>query len=158
MIPRLEGRPIRVRLHPSLGAHYASTSIPGRLILIDASLLARRGEFDRILVHELFHFVWVRLGNQARFDWEQILAREIRLRARGELGWSAESAKKALTLRDRRQRTQRWREYACESFCDTAAWLYSGLRKHEEFSLKPRWRLARRRFFLGRFSAGCVPI
>ena len=32
-------------------------------------------------------------------------------------------------------RTRRWREYCCESFCDTAAWLYSGLERHEEFTL-----------------------
>ena len=28
--------------------------------------------------------------------------------------------------RDIAGRTRHWREYCCESFCDTAAWLYSG--------------------------------
>ena len=48
---------------------------------------------------------------------------------------------------------RRWREYLCESFCDTAAWLYSGLPSHEEFTLAPRFRRPRARWFADRFSA-----
>jgi len=68
----------------------------------------------------------VRLGNQKRRAWEQHLAAEWRARARGEAGWSAEWRKKTLTRQDVEVRTKRWREYCCESFCDTGAWLRSG--------------------------------
>ena len=135
MFPQLAGRPIRVEVRRSLGPHLAATSIPRRLILLDAAVFARRGDFERILIHELFHFAWVRLSNQQRRAWEEILMREFRARAAGELGWSAEWRKDTLTREDARGRTPRWRRYACESFCDTAAWLFSGIRRHDEFTL-----------------------
>ena len=146
-LPPLEGRPIRVEVRPSLGAHAAATSIPGRIILLDSSVFARRGEFERILVHELFHFAWVRLSNQTRRGWEDVLHSEMRARIQGELGWSAEWRKAKLRPRDRRERTPAWRRYACESFCDTAAWRFSGLRKHDEFTLPAAFRKARRAWF-----------
>ena len=95
------GDPIRVEIRRSLGSHLAGASIPRRLILLDAAVLARRGEFERILIHELFHFVWVRLSNQKRRAWEQVLAGELRERVKGELGWSAEWRKELLTRADR---------------------------------------------------------
>jgi hypothetical protein len=39
----------------TLGPHSAAASIPRRLILLDAEVLARRGEFERT-GHEPFHF------------------------------------------------------------------------------------------------------
>jgi hypothetical protein len=42
-----------------------------------------------------------------------------------------------------------WREYCCESFCDTAAWLYSGVQVHSEFTLAGRYRHRRRVWFAG---------
>jgi hypothetical protein len=44
-------------------------------------------------------------------------------------------------------RTRRWREYCCESFCDTAAWLYSGMRRHPEFALAAQFSAPRRAWF-----------
>ncbi len=108
-----------------------------------------RGEFERILVHELFHFVWVRLSNQKRTDWEMILAGELRSRSKGELGWSAEWRKAKIKASDVRQRTTAWRRYVCESFCDTAAWLYCGFAKHDEFTLASAARKARKVWFAG---------
>ncbi len=122
----------------SLGPHLAQTSIPGRVIYLDPCLLEQHGEFERILVHELFHFAWVRLGNPLRRDWEQVLAGEFHGRVRGELGWSAEWRKLKLKPHDVRARTPVWRRYACESFCDTAARLYAGLTRHDEFTLPAR--------------------
>lgn len=139
MLPSLDGKPIRVILRASLGPHLAATSIPRRTIYLDREVLTQRGDFERILVHELFHFVWVRLSNQSRRDWEQLLAGEIGRRAKGELGWSAEWRKLKLTAQDISDRTVAWRNYACESFCDSAARAYSGLAKHDEFTLSPRW-------------------
>jgi hypothetical protein len=147
VLPEFVGRPIRVKVRASLGSHLAATSIPGRVILLDAAVFDRRGEFERILIHELFHFAWVRLSNQKRRAWEEVLARELRARVAGELGWSAEWRKDALTRADARGRTQRWRRYACESFCDTAAWLFGGLRAHEEFTLGAGPRRLRREWF-----------
>ena len=143
MLPALVGQPIRVVIRKTLGPHWAATSIPRRVIYLDGEVLRQRGEFERILVHELFHFVWVRLSNQARRDWGDLLAAEFRGGAKGELGWSAEWRKAKLTLGHATARTWAWRRYACESFCDSAAHEYAGLKQHDEFSLASRW--ARRR-------------
>ncbi len=159
MLPPLCGRPIRVEVRASLGRHLAAASIPKRLILLDAEVLAGRGEFERILVHEIFHFAWRRLSNERRRSWERIVRAEIQHRATGDLGWSAEWRKRKLQPNDLRRRTIAWRHYACESFCDTAAWLYSGLRKHEEFTLSPRFRRPRRDWFESAFPASqAIPI
>jgi len=104
-------------------------------------------EFPRIFVHELFHFVWLRAGNTRRWSYEALLRAELRTRARGELGWSAEWRKAQLTLREVRNRGRRWREYCCESFCDTSAWLYSGIDGHPEFTLPQGCRKLRRQWF-----------
>lgn len=106
-------------------------------------------EFPRIFVHELFHFVWARAGNPLRWSYERLVRGEFRAGARGELGWSAEWRKAALDGRDVRRRTRLWREYCCESFCDTAAWLYSGTARHPEFTLRSKFRPARRAWFAG---------
>jgi len=153
VLPALDGKPIRVVVKQSLGSYHASTSIPRRVILLDAGVLALRGEFERILTHELFHFVWVRLSNPVRRDWEHVLGSEIRRRIRGELGWSAEWRKKSLGVKSRRIRDPRWRRYACESFCDTAAWIFAGLRWHDEYTLPRGARLIRRRWFARHFAA-----
>jgi hypothetical protein len=42
-------------------------------------------------------------------------------RVRGEAGWSAEWRKRKLIQDDIARRSRFWREYCCESFCDTAA-------------------------------------
>jgi hypothetical protein len=91
----------------------------------------------------VLHFVWVRLGNPARRSYEDLLAVE---RSRGELGWSAEMRRRALAPPDARARTRRWREYACESFCDTGAWFLTGRARHQEFTLAARARQRRRRW------------
>lgn len=142
----------------SLGPHLAATSIPGRVILLDREVLRTRGEFERILVHEVFHFVWVRLSNAVRRDWEGILANELSRRASGELGWSAEWRKNKLSEPDVRDRTPAWRRYACEAFCDTAAWRFAGLAGHEEFTLGERFRLSRATWFRRNLESGELPV
>ena len=153
MLPHFSGRAIRVELQATLGPHWAATHIPRRLIQLDQDLLRTPGEFERILIHELFHFVWVRLGNPARRSWEEILKREILRGARGELGWSAEWRKRKLSASDVRARTLAWRYYACESFCDTAAWLYAGGR-HPEFTLAQAARAQRKKWLEDQFDSG----
>jgi hypothetical protein len=86
------------------------------------------------------------------------LHREFKASAQGELGWSAEWRKQALEARDRRTRSRRWREYCCESFCDTAAWRYSGGPRHPEFTLPARFRAVRRAWFHLTFSSRRLPL
>ena len=127
---------------------HAGAFIRQRRIVLDSELKRRPRLLRRILAHELFHFVWVRLGNRRRRSFEQLLAEEIGRRARGELGWSGEWRKVELKNTDLRRRTRRWREYVCESFCDTAAWLFSSVRSPDEYTLKDRDRDRRRRWFI----------
>lgn len=131
------------------GEVYAMTDVKKRRIVIDRELRRVPDEFRRILIHELFHFAWPRLGNTHRRAWENVLFHEMELGARGELGWSANWRKDRLTGDDCLSRSPRWRDYACESFCDTAAWLFSGLAEHEEFTLSMRHQERRRKWFVG---------
>jgi hypothetical protein len=158
MLPAIVGLPIRVEMRPSLGRFLAAASIRRRVILLDEEVLGETGDFERILVHELFHFVWVRLENPLRRDWERLLGSELAHDAAGELGWSAEWRKTKLTLRDWRLRTPRWRRYACESFCDTAAWRFAGLRNHGEFTLAAPFRRSRRQWFEQNVECGALHI
>ena len=125
------------------GPVHAGSFLRERRIALDCT----RAEFPRIFVHEVAHFIWLRLGNAVRRSWEEVLRAEHEERARGELGWSAEWRKHALAPADVVERTRRWREYCCESFSDTAAWLYSGAAGHPEFTLGMRRRRARGEWF-----------
>jgi hypothetical protein len=156
----MSGEPIRVRFLPALTASngrlesqtgrgrevHAGSDLRQRRIVFASELIERPTELQRILIHELFHFVWLRAGNPARRSFERVLMREVRSRARGELGWSAEREKLSMRAADCRARTRRWREYACESFCDTAAWLFAS-RRHPEHTLSRRFCRRRREWF-----------
>lgn len=150
-LPQIEGRPVRLEIRRQLkdrrGAVHAGAFIRERRIAFDAGLAADPQEFARIFVHEIFHFAWLRLGNPRRWSYESLLRDELRRRAKGELGWSAEWRKRALAPDDSSRRTPLWRQYTCESFCDSAAWLFSGVRKHAEFTLAERFRKRRRQWF-----------
>jgi hypothetical protein len=165
---------VRIRFRPALTAGsrklysnaefgqpvYAATDIRRRVIILDRDLEGHSRELARILTHELFHFAWVRLGNPARRSFEALLRDELERRGRGELGWSAE-LRKVRIKRDPRSATKdpkKWRDYACESFCDTAAWLYSGIRSHPEFTLAARHRRRRADWFASQFPDRRIPI
>jgi hypothetical protein len=162
MSPEVRGLPIEIAFLPAPRAHrgrllsgdaaagrevLAGSFLRQRRIVLDAALKRQPRELARILTHELFHFAWLRLGNPKRRSYEDLLRREFRSRVKGELGWSAEGAKTSLTRADSVRRTRRWREYVCESFCDSAAWLFGGARRHVEFTLPPPARRARRAWF-----------
>jgi hypothetical protein len=157
-LPGMCGEPVRLERRLGLkdqhGPVHAGSWVRERRIAFDCT--AR--EAPRIFVHELFHFVWVRAGNARRWSYERLLDEELRSRTRGELGWSAEWRKGELTPRDVRRRTRRWREYCCESFCDTAAWLYSGIGRHPEFTLPQRCRKTRRQWFASEMESGPLSI
>jgi hypothetical protein len=133
------------------GPVHAGSFLRERRIAVDCT----RAEIPRIFVHELFHFVWLRAGNPVRLSYERLLLAEHSAGARGELGWSAEWRKERLTAlakHPRRSDPDRpWREYCCESFCDTAAWLFGGggarWARHREFTLAARFRGRRRTWF-----------
>jgi hypothetical protein len=154
----LEGAPIRIErvrgLRDRYGPVHAGAFLRERRIALNCA----SRELPRILTHELFHFVWLRAGNPRRLSYEQMLLAEFAAGARGELGWSAEWRKRALLPRDRRNRTRRWREYCCESFCDTAAWLYSGRAAHPEFTLAKRFQNYRQEWFAKFLKAGRLPV
>jgi len=126
---------------------HAASFLRERRMVLDRELKTDDGELSRIALHELFHFVWIRLGNPARRSWEELVRRQVRQGARGELGWSAEQRLRALRPEDVERRSRRWREYVCESFCDSAAWVFGVLRNHSEFTLEPAFRAERRRWF-----------
>ena len=146
-LPPLAGAAVMVERSPGLrdrrGPVHGGAFLRERRIALDCTA----AEFPRVLVHELFHFVWLRAGNGHRSSFEKLVAAERRARARGELGWPAECRQRALSAADLRGRTRRWREYCCESFCDTAAWLYCGFEEHPEFTLAARFRRLRRAWF-----------
>jgi hypothetical protein len=138
----------RLRAGPGPGVEvHAGSFIRQRRIVLDSTLLRQPAEHRRILVHELFHFAWVRLGTPDRESWAALLARELSARARGDLGWSAELAKSRLRAGDSTANHTRWRRYLSEAFCDTAAWLFAGIPRHGEFTLATRHRNARREWF-----------
>jgi hypothetical protein len=146
-MPLLSGMPVRIEsargLRDRRGAVHAGSFLRERRIAFDCT----RTEFPRIFVHELAHFIWLRLANETRRSFEEVLRAELGRRARGELGWSAEWRKDMLSPVDVSARTRSWREYCCESFCDTAAWLFSGVSRHPEFTLAQARRNERRAWF-----------
>lgn len=159
-LPELEGDPIEVEFQAGLmaqGRHpvHAAADLRKRLIVLDRDLGRDPGELTRILIHEVFHFAWLRLGNGRRGEYGELIAGEFDRGARGELGWSSEYRKRALPAGCI---NRRWREYLCESFCDTAAWHYAGIAQHDEFTLPKRYRTARARWFVKSFAARRISI
>lgn len=133
---------------------HAASFIPERYVVLHRNLFRRRVELGRILYHELGHFLWPRLGNPLRQGYDAMLRREFRGGARGELGFSAELRKEKLRAEGgpagRRRRPRGvWREYVCESFCDTAAYVLLGPERrarHSEYTLSRAARARRCRW------------
>jgi hypothetical protein len=171
-LPDYFGAPVRVRFRPELRAWqgrllskspagrpvHAACHVRRREMVLDTELLKRPGELARIFIHEVHHFVWVRLGNAKRLCFERALALEIEQHARGELGWSAQLLKNELSPADAARRTRRWRDYVCESFCDTAAWMYSPQSRHSEWTLAKGRREIRARVLRNLLSDAPVSI
>jgi hypothetical protein len=138
------GNPIRLVWNAALRdgprPAIAGADIRNREIHLHPNLRRQPAERSRILTHELFHFVWVRLGNPRRAAWKQLLEEELAAQAKGELGWSSQWRKADLP--------RHFPNYACEAFCDTAAWLFSNCPEHEEYTLANKWRGRRRAWFL----------
>ena len=132
---------------PKGDAVYAGSFLRKRKIILDEQMLRTPRVLERIFVHEVFHFVWSKLGSSLRASYERLILNEIDNGALGELGWSAESMKLQLAGSDSENRTRRWKDYICESFCDTAGWLFGSARQYSEMTLGRAERDARRRWF-----------
>ena len=132
--PRERGTPV-----------HAASFLRKREIVLESELLAKKSDLRLILVHEIFHFVWLRLGNAKRREFRALLEQEFAAGARGELGESAEVHK--LALRDNVTSDRARREYVCESFCDSAAWLYAGIKSSSNWTLAVRWQRKRKQWF-----------
>jgi hypothetical protein len=108
-------------LRPGLGEEvFAASFLTRREIVLDEALLDDAEELLRIFAHEVYHFVWRRLSNAERAEWEAILAAEKRPRHAGlssELRWKDLGERRAGRV---------WKNYACEAFCDSAAVLFRG--------------------------------
>jgi hypothetical protein len=163
----MTGSPIRVSVLPQLSAHqgrllsrsphrgvavHAASFVRERRIVLETELLRNPRLLRLILVHELFHFIWVRLGNARRATYAALIQAEIEAGARGELGESSETKKATCGPAG----TLAWRDYVCESFCDTAAFFYAGVRRHSTFTLAKRWIRRRRNWFDNTFASRCV--
>ncbi len=160
-LPVVTGKPIEVEFRRGLTviggklyserdsgtAVHAASYLVSRHMILDSELLCYPEELRRIIIHELFHFVWRRLGNPKRLAWEELLRSEYRAKAKGELGWSSEWRKDAMLPEDVRGRSVRWRQYSCESFCDTAAWIWGS--EHAEHTLARKFRELRRAWMRG---------
>lgn len=114
--------------------------------MLESGLLADPAALQFIFVHEVFHFVWVRLGNRSRNEYGALLSEEIAGNARGELGESS-GVKKAELRKMQKVPSVLWRDYVCESFCDSAAWVFTGASVHAGFKLGKRWTAIRRDWF-----------
>src|ERR1039457_5898599 len=79
-LPTIHGDPLRLEIRHELvdrrGAVHAGAFIRERRIAFEAELAADPQEFARIFVHEIFHFVWLRLGNARRWSYEALLREE----------------------------------------------------------------------------------
>ena len=164
----LEARsPVQVSFLPDLTAHrgkllsaanqgtpvFAASFIRQRRIVLETGLRSNAAVLQFIFVHEVFHFAWVRLGNPARQEYSHLLTNELRHRARGELGESSAVKKAELhTGRELSSSSKLWRDYVCESFCDSAACLFVGGPVHDGARLGKRWSALRRDWFLGKMA------
>jgi hypothetical protein len=163
-LPEIMGGPICLEVLPELRAYrgellsggrairgnavHAASFLRERRIVVEDALLNNAASLRYILIHELFHFVWWRLGNASRREFDTLIRNEVRVGIKGELGESSGVAKAKLQAGDCEESNPRWKNYVCESFCDTAAWLY-GDRTITALVTLPRTPISKRGFWLG---------
>lgn len=154
----MRGRPIHVRYLPELTAWrgqllsrshkgdavYAGSFLRKRNIVLDEHMLRTPRLLERIFIHEIFHFIWSKLSVSLRDSYEQLIDLEFEAGVAGELGWSAESMKLKLNPGDRTARNRRWKDYLCESFCDSGGWCFGHAKRYSENTLPRAQRAARR--------------
>jgi len=127
---------------------YAGSFLRKRRIVLEQQMVKTPRVLERIFVHEVFHFVWSRLSRKLRDSYAQMIMDEFRRGIKGELGWSADSMKINLSAEDREALNRRWKDYLCESFCDTAGLMYGRATRYAEMTLDRDTREARRQWML----------
>lgn len=162
-LPLEASSPVQVAFLPELTAYrgqllsgsnrgtpvYAASFIRQRRIVLETALLSNPAVLRFIFVHELFHFAWLRLGNARRNQYSCLLSSEIKAKARGELGESSAVKKSEfLAARNLATSSRIWRDYLCESFCDSAASIFTEGPLHEGSKLGKTWTALRREWFL----------
>ena len=159
-MPDLRGKLIHVSFRPMLTAYqgkllskshkgdavYAGSFLRKRRIVLEEQMLKTPRVLERIFVHEVFHFVWSKASRTLRESYECLLLNEIAEAWPGELGWSAECLKIKLGDEDLETRSRRWKDYICESFCDTAGWYFGTARRYSEMTLGGQARRERVRW------------
>ena len=154
------GQPILIEFRPHLrasrgklvGPHaggddvHAATFLLRRLIILDRALLRHHPELNRILAHEIFHFVWWK-APAIRRAYALLIQQEFARSIQGEMGWSADWRKQALNPVDIQSNSRRFRDYLCESFCDSSACLLLHIPRHPEITLPAAARRQRQAFF-----------
>jgi hypothetical protein len=151
------GEPIHVEFRSNLRARrgkldergaevHAASFLHRRLIILDQELLRDKRDCERILAHEIFHFVWWK-APAVRKKYGSLIRQEFVAGTPGEMGWSADWRKQALHPNDVRNNSRRFRDYVCESFCDSCACLLLEISRHHEITLPPSARKTRRHFF-----------
>lgn len=160
-LPPLLGAPLHLDIQPFLTscggrllsnqphrghAIFAASFIRKREIVLEKELLSQSGTLTGIFLHELFHFAWVRAGNEVRRNYAALLREEVNRGARAEVGESSDVSKRKL---DGAEDVAAWKHYVCESFCDTAAWYFSpnDLSAVVQPSLARCWRRKRADWF-----------
>lgn len=123
---------------------YAGSFLRRRSIVLEQQMVKTPRVLERIFVHEVFHFVWSKLSRPLRDSYAELIRAEFRRSVKGELGWSAESMKMALTPEDVAEASRKWKDYLCESFCDTAGWMYGRASRYTEMTLDRKSRDLRR--------------
>ncbi|MFZ0592841.1 MAG: hypothetical protein WAM39_20440 [Bryobacteraceae bacterium] len=118
-----------------------------RRIVLEENLVSEARDLRLIFAHEIYHFAWRRLGNTRRAEYDSLLREELASSALGELGESSSVAKQEHVSQERPLGGNSWKQYVCESFCDTGAWLFSGVEEHRTFQLASRWRTKRALWF-----------
>ena len=113
---------------------------------------------ERIFVHEVFHFVWSKLNHATRRSWDSLIRAEMENGVRGEFAWSAELAKQRVTPDSMANHTRRWKDYLCESFCDTAAYCFGNTLPHSEMTLDSFTRRSRRAWVSAHLTERSLPI
>jgi len=151
-LPQLRGKQIYVSYRPGLTAWrgqllsrkqkgdavYAGSFLRKRRIVLEQQMVKTPRVLERIFVHEVFHFVWSRLSAKLRESYSDMVRAEIAAGVQGELGWSAESMKLKLSAEDIGIENRRWKDYICESFCDTAGWMYGSASRYAEMTLEDK--------------------
>lgn len=102
---------------------FAASFLARREIVFSLELLDDAPALVEIFAHEIYHFVWRRLGNVERASWAELLANESKPKHAGL------SSRLRFESFAGRGTDRQWKDYLCEAFCDTAASMTGGAAK-----------------------------